>query len=299
MKSLKITIIAAFAAGILTSCGSGNVKYDASGVFEATEVIVSSKASGEIMQFNVEEGSNVEMKANLGYIDTIQPVLKKKQLLASLSATESRMLDRNRQIASLNQRIENAKKEQARFEKLLSERAASQKQVDEITYQVNVLERELAAVKEQVESANSSISGQSASIVAQIEQIEDMIAKSVITSPINGVVLTKYAEQGEFAVPGKPLFKVANIEDIKLRAYIRASQFNDIKLGQNVTVFCDKGESGVREYEGVISWISNKAEFTPKTIQTHDERENLVYAVKISVKNDGAIKLGMYGEVKF
>ena len=299
MKSIKLTIIAALAAGMLLSCGSGNPEYDASGVFEATEIIVSSKVSGEIMKFDVQEGENVESGAVLGYTDTVQLALKKKQLAANLSATESRYLNRNRQIASLQQSLVNARKEQTRFEKLLTAKAVSQKQADDVRYQVEVLERELAAAKEQVESANSSISGQSAGIIAQIEQLDDMMAKSVITSPIKGVVLTKYAEQGEYTVPGKALFKVADIENIKLRAYINAAQFNEIKLGQKVKVFSDKGESGVREYEGVISWISDKAEFTPKTIQTRDERENLVYAVKISVKNNGAIKIGMYGEVKF
>ncbi len=291
-----LTMIAAIA---LTACGSKDIEPDASGIFETTEVIVSVKGTGEIKQFHVEEGQQVQPNEALGYIDTTQLVLKRQQLVATLSATDSRKLDANRQLASLRQQIQNVKTEKHRFEELVKANAASQKQLDDINYQLEVLEKQLAATSEQIGSANTSLTGQSASIAAQVAQIDDQLANCIITSPIRGVVLSKYAEQGEFAVPGRALFKVGNIEDMKLRAYITASQLTTLRIEQQVKVYADLGETDRKEYEGTVIWISDEAEFTPKTIQTRDERSNLVYAIKIAVKNDGTIKRGMYGDVKF
>lgn len=295
----RFTYILIGMAAMLSACGPGKSEYDASGIFEATEVIVSAKGSGEIKQFLVEEGLQVESGKPLGYIDTIQLSLKRQQLMANLSATDSRRLNENRQLSSLRQQIENVKAEQRRFETLVKAKAATPKQLDDINYELQVLQRQLSATAEQISSQNISLSGQSAGIAAQVAQIDDQLHNCIITSPINGTVLTKYAEAGEYAQPGRALFKVADVNDMKLRAYITASQLNSLQIGQTVTVYADEGEAERRSYEGKVIWIADKAEFTPKTIQTRDERTNLVYAVKIAVKNDGLIKQGMYGEVKF
>lgn len=284
---------------LMTACGNSNGDYDASGIFETTEVIVSAKASGEIMQFDVEEGQEVMPQTQVGYIDTIQLALKKEQLLATRTATDSKVLNEARQLASIRQQIANQERERKRYEELVKDNAATQKQLDDINYQIEVLEKQLAATQEQINSSNSSLSNQSSGIAAQLGQIDDQIKNSLIVSPIKGIVLTKYTEPGEYAAPGRALFKVSDIENMKLRAYITASQLTGLKIGQKVKVYADRGEDDRKEYEGVVSWISDKAEFTPKTIQTRDERANLVYAIKVEVKNDGLIKRGMYGEVKF
>ena len=294
----KYTIIAA-AAMLCAACSSNDSEYDASGVFEATEVIVSAKGTGKLVSFHVEEGQTVDAGSELGCIDTLQLHFKKRQLMSSISATESRRLNEAQQVASIRQQIANQQKERKRFAQLVSENAANRKQVDDIDYQIMVLQRQLAATQEQIGSSNSSLTGQKGSIVAQIAQVDDQISNSIVTSPIHGTVLTKYMEQGEFAAPGKPLFKVADIQDMKLRAYITADQLTTLKIGQKVKVYADQGKADRKEYQGTVTWISDKAEFTPKTIQTRDERANLVYAVKISVRNDGQIKEGMYGDIKF
>lgn len=286
------------AAALLTACGNNNGDYDASGIFETTEVIVSARGTGEIMSLNIEEGQTVKTGQSLGQLDTMQLVLKKQQLHAGKDAAISRKLDIARQVASLRQQIANLQSEQARFKALLKDGAATQKQVDDIGYQIATLQKQLAATNEQVSTANRSIDGQSAGFEAQIGQVDDMMRQAVITSPINGVILSKYAEAGEFAVPGRALFKVADVSDMKLRAYVTADLLTGLKIGQKVKVYADQGANGRKEYEGTVSWISSEAEFTPKTIQTRDERSNLVYAIKITVRNDGLIKRGMYGDVK-
>lgn len=284
---------------VLLACGNNDIPYDASGVFETTEVIVSAQATGELLSFTVEEGMNVKADEKLGYVDTLQLALKKKQLTATLAATDSKWLDEKRQSASLRQQIINLERERKRFGDLLEADAATEKQVDELDYQIDVLKRQLSATEEQLNSHNKSLDGQCLSLEAQLAQLEDQIEKSVVSSPVSGTVISKYAEPGEFVQPGKSLFKVANLEKMKLRIYITADQLTMLKIGQKVKVYADKGKDERQEYEGVVSWISDKAEFTPKTIQTRDERANLVYAVKVSVRNDGFIKRGMYGDVKF
>lgn len=283
---------------VFASCGNKDADYDASGVFETTEVIVSSRGTGEILSFNVEEGQTVAANEPLGELDMTQLVLKKQQLNAGKDAATSRRLNTATQVAALRQQIANLKQEEARFMALLNDGAATQKQVDDIGYQIATLQRQLSAANEQVSTANQSIDGQSAGFDAQIGQVDDMMQQAVITSPIDGVILSKYAEAGEFAVPGRALFKVADVSDMKLRAYITADQLTGLKIGQKVKVYADQGENGRKEYDGTVSWISSEAEFTPKTIQTRDERSNLVYAIKITVHNDGLIKRGMYGDVK-
>lgn len=296
-KKNILSLCAAIAA--LTACSSGEKDYDASGVFETTEVIVSAKATGEIISLNVEEGQDVKCNEMLGLIDTLQLSLHDQQLAANQSAADSKRLDANRQVASIRQQISNLQKEKKRFSDLLAANAATQKQVDDIGYQIEVLQRQLAATQEQIGSNNQSAGNQSMGIKAQRAQTEDQIRKAHITSPITGTVLTKYAEQGEYATPGRALFKVGDISRMRLRAYITAPQLTTLKVGQKVKVFADMGETESKAYEGTVEWISDKAEFTPKTIQTRDERANLVYAIKVAVKNDGMIKRGMYGDVKF
>lgn len=287
------------AALLESGCKDKGADWDASGVFEATEVVVSARATGELLAFSADEGRQVQAGEALGCVDTLQLALQKRQLAATLRATSSRLLDADRQLASLRQEIANLRRERQRFGELLQADAATGRQVDEIDYQLEVLERRLAATSEQLESNNSSLDGQAESIKAQLAQVEDRIRKSVVVSPITGTVLTKYAETGEYAQPGCPLFKVADLEHMRLRAYVTADQLTELKIGQRATVYADSGTNGHRAYEGTVSWIADKAEFTPKTVQTRDERANLVYAVKVDVANDGLIKRGMYGDVKF
>ena len=284
---------------VLGACTSQEEQYDASGIFETTEVIVSAKGTGELQSFQVEEGQAVRQGEVLGWIDTLQLSLKDRQLAASLLATESKRLDEKRQVAHLRQQIENLQREKERFTTLLNAKATTAKQVDDIDYQIKVLQNQLVATQEQINSSNSSLSRQSESIQAQRAQLEDQIRNAMISSPITGTVLTKYAEQGEFAVPGKALFKVADVSRMKLRAYITADQLTQLQIGQAVAVYADRGITDRKRYAGRVVWIADKAEFTPKTIQTRNERANLVYAVKIAVENDGFIKRGMYGEVRF
>ena len=283
----------------LSACNNKKGVFDASGIFETTEVIVSAKGNGEILQFLVEEGQVVDAETSLGVIDTMQLYLKKEQLQAGIRAMNSRKVTVSRQIAALQEQIAKQKMEQRRFETLVNQHAATQKQLDDIISALATLEKQLAAQTETLHNANNSLANEQESLVVQIAQIDDQIKNSIIKSPISGYILSKYSQPGELAAYGRPLFKVADLNKMFLRAYITAGQLTQIKLGQTVTVFSDLGESDRKEYQGTVAWISDKAEFTPKTIQTRDERANLVYAVKIAVKNDGYIKKGMYGEVKF
>ena len=283
---------------LLLSCAGKNAQYDASGVFETTEIIVSAKGSGEILQFNIMEGQEVEAGQTLGVIDTTQLYWRKVQLLSSIKAMDSRHVNVPVQIAASQEQLVAARREQQRFTQLLKDNAANQKQLDDINAQIATLEKQLAAQTETLKNSNSGIVNEQQSLLAQIAQIDDHLKNSVIKSPAKGTVLSKFAEAGELAVQGKALFKVADLNNMFLRAYITASQLTELKIGQQVKVFSDMGKSDRREYQGSVTWISDKAEFTPKTIQTRDERANLVYAVKIAVRNDGYIKKGMYGELK-
>lgn len=297
-KTLTYSSLLVLALAI-TSCGKGNKAYDASGVFESTEVTVSAEGNGKIMSLDLQEGDRLEAGAVVGCIDTVQLYLSKIQLEASRRAVGSGRLNISRQIAALESQIAKQRQELDRFTKLEQAGASNRKQVEDIQAQLDILERQLAAQKESLQNTNSNVSGQADALEAQMAQLEDRIRKCVITSPVSGTVLAKYSEAGELAVQGRALFKVADLESIRIRAYITADQLTNVKLGQAVKVYADQGTSGRKEYDGTLIWTSDKAEFTPKTIQTRDERANLVYAVKIAVKNDGLIKLGMYGEVKF
>lgn len=296
MKTGIFFALGAIAA--LWACGNDNDEYDASGVFETTEVTISARGAGEIMRLNIEEGQTVEAGQAVGHIDTTQLHLRKAELAAGRTTARSRLYDVERQLASLKEELATARREERRFENLVKAKAANQKQVDDIRGRIAVLEKEMAARTEMLEQGNRGAEGQLAVIAAQLAQIEDQINKCVIVSPVKGTVLSKYAEEGELAIQGSNLFKVGDLTRMYLRAFITADQLTRLKIGQQVKVYADQGQSERREYSGSVAWISDKAEFTPKTIQTRDERANLVYAVKVAVENDGLIKRGMYGEIK-
>ncbi len=327
MKTRNFAILT-LALALLASCQKKEESYDASGVFETTDVIVMAKGAGQIMALDVEEGQDVNAGEPVGSIDATQLELQRDQAkagkrqaeasraqtVASKASTESKKIDVSAQVASLEQQIANLTRERNRFEALYRDNAATQKQVDDIDYQIKTLRKQIAAVRNQYSTSNTSIDRQGAAydaqvqginaqesqIDAQVAQIDDKIKNYSITSPITGTILNKYAEAGEYAAPGRALFKVADVRKMILRAYITADQLTRVKIGQRVKVFADHGTSGSKQYTGTITWISAKAEFTPKTIQTRDERANLVYAIKIAVNNNGGmIKRGMYGDVKF
>ena len=271
---------------LLAACSGSDSKYDASGVFEVTEVMVSARVAGEIMDLDIDEGTEVTAGKPVGYIDTVQLYLQRLQLEANVKAAESRICDVDKQTAAIRQQIATQKKEQTRFENLVNANAGNRKQLDDITAAINLLEKQLDAQTETLRNGNANAKAQAEALKAQIALSNDMISKSTIASPVDGTVMAKYVEKGELAVQGRTLFKVANINDMYLKAYITSGQITGLKIGQEVKVFADSGDSDRKEYRGVISWISDKAEFTPKTIQTRDERANLVYAVKIKVQNN-------------
>jgi HlyD family secretion protein len=284
---------------LFAACTSKNKNYDASGMFEATEVIVSAEATGKILALNIIEGQKVEAFEPLGLIDTTQLYLQKVQLLQSKSQVGTRKQNIDTQLASLEEQLAYQQREKTRIEKLIAAKAGNTKQLDDINAQIAIIKKQIAATKENLEKNNQGVSDNTGLVEAQIAAIDDQLLKSHIKSPISGTVLVKYAEAGEVTAMGRPLFKVADLENIYLRAYITSAQLTQIKLGQQVKVFSDFGEKERREYNGTITWISSEAEFTPKTIQTKDERANLVYAIKILVQNDSYLKIGMYGDVKF
>ncbi len=295
---MKKLILAALVA-MVASCAPQKFEYDAAGNFEATEVIVSAEGNGKIMRLDAYQGDMLKAGAAVGYIDTTQLDLKRTQLTLAAKASKSRLQDIEKQIAGLKEQISAQKREMERTQKLLKSDAATQKQYDDYKSSVAVLESQLVAQQSTLERNNRGISDEVAAYGIEIDQIRDMIVKSIITSPIDGTLLEKYAQYGEYASIGKPLFKMADVVNMELKAYVTSSQLESIKLGQQVKVFADYGTQSSREYSGEIIWISDKAEFTPKNIQTKDERANLVYAIKVAVKSDGYIKIGMYGVINF
>ncbi|MBO5988321.1 MAG: HlyD family efflux transporter periplasmic adaptor subunit [Paludibacteraceae bacterium] len=283
-------------AMLVVSCGN-ETEFDAQGTFEATEIVVSAEAVGKILNFEVEEGVEVIAGKMIGEIDGVQLHLQRKQLVAQQSALLNSRPDVKKQVASLKEQISKQKSELLRVENMLRDGAATQKQRDDIDAHIRVLEGQLEAALSTLVKNAASLDNSSSAMEAQIDALDDRIAKCSIASPINGTVLVKYAEAGEFATVGKPLMKVADMEKIYLRAYFTSDQLADIHLGDTVTVVADFGGDKRYDYEGRVSWIASEGEFTPKTIQTKDSRANLVYAVKIAVKNDGRLKIGLAGEV--
>ena len=274
------------------------ISYDASGSFEAEEVIISSEATGTIKQFDIDEGQKLDKGQFVGYIDSTQIFLKKKQIQAQIEALIGKKPDIPTQLSSLQEQLKAAKKEQQRISNLVQAGAATTKQLDDINAQVAVLEKQIEAQKSALAITSSGYTKETKPLYAQIDQLNDQLAKCKIINPMDGTVLTKYAEANEMAMQGKPLYKIADLSNILLRAYITGNQLSQIKLNQQVKVLTDNDKGGLNETNGTIEWISDKAEFTPKTIQTKEERANMVYAIKVKVPNDGSLKIGMYGEIK-
>jgi HlyD family secretion protein len=300
-KFLNVTLI--LITTLVFACSKGNGDFDATGTFESEEIIVSSEAMGKLVMFQVEEGMHLEQNQIVGIVDTIQLHLKKKQLLSSITAVLSKQPDISAQLAALQEQIKTAEVEKKRIESLVeslvSSNAATTKQLDDINSQLEVLNKQYIATKSSLTITKQGLQSETLPLVAQVEQIQDQINKSIIKNPVDGTVLTRYAKPDEITSTGKALYKIANLSDMTLRAYVDGDQLGQIKLGQKVKVYVDKGEGVQKEMSGEIYWVSSKAEFTPKTIQTKDERANLVYAIKVKVINDGYLKIGMYGEVKF
>lgn len=281
----------------LISC-QNNKKYDATGIFEATTVTVSSETNGKLISFTVEEGDSVTMGQQVGLVDTTLLSLQQKQLMSQQSAVEKSSPDIAAQVAALRTQIAHQQNECDRIARLLAGGAATMKQSDDANAQLATLHGQLEGLLSTLDKDRSSITESASALQYQREQIEEQIRKSNIVAPITGTILQKYAEQGEYATPGRPLFKMANLDNIYLRSYFTASQLANITIGQEVTVIADFGGDKQYEYPGKIIWIAQESEFTPKSIQTQDTRANLVYAVKIAVSNDGRLKLGQYGEVR-
>lgn len=290
----RIVYIAAVV--LATSCGT-EAEFDAQGTFEATEVVVSSEATGRILNFEVEEGMAVEANQMVGAIDSVQLHLQRKQLVAQQLALLGSRPDVKKQVAALREQIAKQNEELRRVENMLKDGAATKKQKDDIEAQIKILESQLDATLSTLDKNTSTINNNSAALEAQIAALDDRISKCRIISPVCGTVLVKYAEAGELATVGKPLMKIADLDNIYLRAYFTSDQLAKVNLGDEVKVVADFGGEERYDYTGRVAWISSESEFTPKTIQTKDSRANLVYAVKIAVENDGRLKIGLAGEV--
>lgn len=315
MRTKTLTYIS-LTAGLflfMTACRNNDEPADAYGNFEAVETTVSAEATGALQRFTVEEGESLKAGQTVGQIDTEQLKLRRAQLLASKQAVQSRTPNVSaqlsaftNQIAVQQQQLKTLEREQQRTKNLVAAGAATRKQLDDIDAQVALVERQITLTRQQrvaqasaLNTQRSGTSAEAAPLAEQVKQIDDQIAKSTVINPIGGTVTVKYAEPGEVVSYGKPLYNVAALADITLRAYVAGDQLTNVKTGQRVRVFVDAPDDKLKPYEGTVTWISSKAEFTPKVIQTKDERVNLVYAMKISVKNDGGLKIGMPGEVRF
>ncbi|GAB1405814.1 HlyD family efflux transporter periplasmic adaptor subunit [Lentimicrobium sp.] len=299
MYKIKTIALVAGIATMLTACNDNKVSFDASGSFEAEETIISSEATGTIKRLEIDEGQTLEAGQNIGYIDSLQLYLKKKQLEAQVIAILGKKPNISVQLSALQEQLKTAEKEKTRVANLVKGDAATPKQLDDINAQIEVLKKQIEAQQSSLSISSDGLGKDVVPLQVQIEQLNDQLAKCNIINPTNGTVLAKYAEANEMTATGKPLYKIADLTNIILRAYITGNQLPQVKLNQKVKVLTDDGKGGYKETEGTIIWINDKAEFTPKTIQTKDERANMVYAIKVKVKNDGAYKVGMYGEIKF
>jgi HlyD family secretion protein len=293
----KITVIIGFVltATLFWSCEENGEKSDAYGNFEATEITISAQTAGQLLRFDVDEGDFLKAGDYVGYVDTTDLVLKKQQLEARIKAVKAKFVDLDAQVTVLKQELNNAVIDKDRIIKMFNDNAATQKQVDDIRGKVNVIKKKIKSV----EAGKVAVNAELEVIHRQIDEVEESIKKAVIINPVNGTVLTKYAEIYEMAAMGKPLYKIADLRRMKLKVYVSGAQLPDIKIGQEVEVIVDKDKTTNRKLKGKVSWISEAAEFTPKIIQTKEERVNLVYAVKVLVENDGTLKIGMPGEANF
>ncbi len=281
--------------GLVISCNSNDENSDAYGNFESIEVIVSAQTQGTLLSLDIKEGSMVQMNQVVGHIDSSSIVIKRNQLLAQKNVIAARLKNLDMQLDVQNEQRINMKREVDRISMLLKENAATQQQYDDLYGKLKVLDSQTEAIKSQ----RSIIQGESSVLSAQIDEVNDMLGKCRIISPITGTVLEKYVDAGELVSPGKSVFKVAHVEDMELRVFVSGSQLSDVAIGDTVKVLIDS-ENDIQSLTGLVSWISSQVEFTPKIIQTREERVNMVYAVKIAVKNpDGLLKIGMPGEVVF
>ena len=287
------------AALCLASCGDKEKEYDATGTFEATEVTVAAEQNGKLLLLDVNEGDRIVEGRQVALIDTVQLYLKARQIGAAKLVYASQRPDMEKQVAATREQLAKAREEYDRFAALVKDGAANRKSLDDARSQVQVLQRQLEAQQSSLHSSTSSLNAQMGTADIEKLQVADQLRKCHVLAPISGTVLEKYMERGEFASVGKPIFKMADTDHMFLRAYIASAQLKNVKIGQQAKVFADYGNGQKKEYRGTVTWISSKSEFTPKTILTDDERADLVYAVKIAVKNDGYVKIGMYGEAKF
>ena len=293
------TCIIAATLAMLAGCAGNEKEFDATGTFEATEVTVAAEQSGALTKFDVNEGDNIALGKEVGVIDTTQIWLKIKQAGATKAVYQSQKPNMEAQIAATRQLLAKAKQDQQRYKELVADGAAPSKMLDDATNQVKVLQKQLDAQISTLSNQLSTLNSQISTTDVQVSQLQDQLRKCHIITPVAGTVLEKYVEKGEFVATGKPLFKMANTSQMFIRAYVTSAQLQNIKVGQKAKVFADYGDGKKKEYLGTVSWISSKSEFTPKTILTDDERADLVYALKVAIKNDGYVKIGMYGEVKF
>lgn len=296
---MKRLMIMAAGLAMLAGCGNKEKEYDATGVFEATETTVAAEQSGALMAFDVSEGDVLPFGKEVGLIDTTQIWLKIQQARATKGVYQSQKPDMEAQIAATRQQLAKAKQDQQRYKELVADGAAPSKMLDDANSQVQVLQKQLDAQISTLSTQLSTLDSQLSTVDVQESQLQDQLRKCHITTPTTGTVLEKYVERGEFVAVGKPLFKIADTQRMFIRAYVTSAQLKDIKVGQKAKVYADYGDGQKKEYDGTVSWISGKSEFTPKTILTDDERADLVYALKVAIKNDGYVKIGMYGEVKF
>jgi len=295
---MRKMIALAGAVMMMTACANSEKEYDATGTFEATETTVFAEQSGALLTFSVNEGDSIGQGQEVGLIDTTQTWLKIQQLGATKDVYQSQKPDMERQIAATRQQLAKARMDEQRYRELVADGAAPAKMLDDASSQVKVLQKQLDAQVSSLNTQLSTLNAQLSTADVQIEQLRDMLSKCHVAAPTKGTVLEKYVERGEFVTVGKPLFKMADVQEMYLRAYVTSAQLQSLKLGQQVKVFADYGDQQRKTYDGTVTWISSRSEFTPKTILTDDERADLVYAVKIAVRNDGFIKIGMYGEVK-
>ena len=310
MKKIHLAII--IASSVLVSCNGNGNEFDASGTFEADEVVVSSSANGEIIFFNADEGSVLTKDSLVALVDPTGLSLQKEEVEAAIQALNQQTINVEPQVKLLEEQLsvqqsqlDNLLHEKNRIENLVKADAATGKQLDDINAQVDVVKKQMAVTQQQINVQKNTVGTQNRGIRSQQKplekkaaQVEDMLRKTGIKNPVEGTVITKYAEAGEITTMGKAMYKIADLSELYLRAYITGIQLPQIKLNQVVKVMIDAGAKKYKEYSGSITWISDKAEFTPKTIQTKEERANLVYAIKVKVKNDGYLKIGMYGEIK-
>lgn len=292
MKTYSTILGLLIIASSVTSCSNGNEKADGYGNFETTEIMVSAENNGKLIQFNVEEGEVLQKDQFIGYIDTIPLSLKREQLMVNTELISSKSKGVLSQIDVLNAKLKTANTNKVRIENLIKDNAGTQQQLDNIQGEIDVVKQQIRSVEIQ----NAPVVNEYKGIEVQLKQIEDQLQKSKIINPINGTVLTKYTEPNEITAFGKPLYKIADLNNMQLRVYISETQLSSIKIGQEVTVKIDDKE-GMKSYKGTITWIASEAEFTPKIIQTKEERVALVYAVKVTVVNDGSLKIGMPAEL--